>query len=421
MSFTERNPVIIGLITVLVIAVVTFGALSVQGSDIRGGFELTAEFEDAAGLRPGDDIFIAGVRAGTVGAVEIVDDHVEVALSVNGHELPNDTRAAIVVRTLTGSRGLELVAQGDYENLLTDGDVIPMERTDLPTDVPEFGDVSEELLREVDSEALNELLIALTDVTRGQREEIATLIEGGNRVTTVINEQEQDIRSLLNSLREVAGVLNSRGDEIVAIIDDFGSTLRTLRAERAELQRFFRQTNSTAATAADLVGRERQELDAILGDVHEVTDVLSRHQMDLAEALAYAGDAISGFSSITYSGNIEVPWGHVFLQSAGPAGVDVIAGCGGLLDQQLDDILGEDPRTCEEQANDTFPDNPDDTEEGENTGSRREGDGDPDTGPRNASQQSSATQQSSQSPQTESGLDAVARRALGLPANGGTQ
>jgi phospholipid/cholesterol/gamma-HCH transport system substrate-binding protein len=358
MSFTERNPVIIGIIAAVVMAVVTVGGLSIQGSSLRGGYTLTAQFEDAAGLRPGDDIFIAGVRAGSVASVDIVKDHVEVVLSVNGHELPSETRAKIVVRTLVGSRGIELATQGDYTDLLSDGDVIPMERTDLPIDAPEFGDVSEELLSETNSEALNELLVSLTDVTRGQREEVAALIQGGNRVTRVINEQERDIRDLLTSLAEVSTVLNSQSSQIITIIDDFGSTLRTLRARRADLKRFFRQTNTTAATAADLVGRERRKLDSILTDVHEVTQVLSRNQMSLAEALAYAGDSITGFSSVSYAGKVKVPWGHIFVQSAGPVGVDVIAGCGGLIDQRLDEILGPDPRSCEEQANDTFPDNP---------------------------------------------------------------
>jgi phospholipid/cholesterol/gamma-HCH transport system substrate-binding protein len=399
MSFTERNPVVIGIVATIVIALVTVGSLLVQGSVLRGGYELVTEFEDAAGLRPGDDIFIAGIRAGTVQSIDIVDDHVEIRLSVYGHDLPSETRARIVVRTLTGNRGLELVAEGEYDDLLEDGDRIPLARTDQPIDAPEFGDVSEELLRETDAAALNELLVSLTDVTRGQRDEIARLIEGGNRVTSVVNEQEESIRSLLNSLAEVATVLNASGDDIVTVIDEFSSTLSTLRARRAELQRFFRQTNTTAATAADLVGREREELDRILSDVHVVTDALSRHQMHFAEALAYAGDSIVGFSSIGYSQEAKVPWGHVFANSAGPAGIDIISGCGGLIDQQLDEIFGPDPRSCEEQENATFPDNPN-----EQKGDR----------PSSPDQEGDQSRQSGAPAPQASSLDAIARRGLQL-------
>lgn len=408
MSFIERSPVVIGVIAVIITAVVTIGGLSIQGSDLRGGYTLTANFEDAAGLRPGDDVFIAGVRAGSVQTIEIVDNHVEVVLTVNGHELPAETRAQIVVRTLVGSRGLELAAQGPYDELLEDGDVIPLERTDLPIDAPEFGDVSEELLTGTDAEALNELLVSLTDVTRGQREEIATLVEGGNRVTDVINKQERDIRSLLSSLAEVSSVLNSQGSEIISIIDDFGSTLRTLRARRADLRRFFRQTNITAADAADLVGRERKNLDRILEDVHDVTDALSRNQMRLAEGLAYAGDSIVGFSSVSYAGKKEVPWGHIFATSAGPAGVDVLIGCGGLIDQRLDEILGPDPRSCEEQENDSLPD--DDKEQAPND-DRQDFD--------NTPSGSSSSGPSTQEQPVETGIERLITGPLS--ADGGTQ
>ena len=404
MSFHERNPVIIGIVAAVLMAVVTVGGLSIQGSTLRGGYALTAQFEDASGLRKGDDVFVAGVRAGSVQAVDIVEDHVEVDLTVNGHELPAETRAKIVVRTLVGSRGLELVAQGPYDETLEDGDVIPIERTDIPIDAPEFGDVSEELLRDTDAEALNELLVSLTDVTRGQREEIAALVEGGNRVTSVINKQERDIRSLLNSLGEVATVLNSQGSQIITIIDEFGSTLRTLRARRAELQRFFRQTNTTAETAADIVGREREKLDRILEDVHETTDVLAQNQMSLAEALAYVGDSITGFSSVGYAGEVPVPWGHIFVQSAGPVGVDILTGCGGLIDQRLDDVLGPDPRTCEEQADDTFPGDADDEWPPETSSSQRS------SAPRPRAQ-APATTAPSERPEAQ-GLDALIQRQL---------
>jgi phospholipid/cholesterol/gamma-HCH transport system substrate-binding protein len=407
MSFHERNPVVIGVIAVLVMAAITVAGLSIQGSQLRGGYMLTAQFEDASGLRPGDDVFVAGVRAGAVKSVDIVKDHVEVVLSVNGHELPSETRAKIAVRTLVGSRGIELVAQGPYDEVLADGDVIPMERTDIPIDAPEFGDVSEELLADTDAEALNELLVSLTDVTRGQREEIGALIDGGNRVTKVITEQERDIRSLLNSLSSVSTALNSQSDDIITIIDDFGSTLRTLRARRAELQRFFRETNTTAASAADLVGREKEELDSILEDVHEVTEVLSTNQMALAEALAYAGDSIVGFSSVGYAGQVPVPWGHIFATSAGPIGVDIVAGCGGLIDQRLDDILGPDPRTCVEQANDTFPDNPGGTWPPQNKGSNSSGGAAQPPAPRAPSPSTPA-----QSQDQRMGLEAILQRQL---------
>jgi phospholipid/cholesterol/gamma-HCH transport system substrate-binding protein len=184
---------------------------------------------------------------------------------------------------------------------------------------------------------------------------VATLIQGGTRLTSVVNDQEQEVRELLRQLRRVSEVLASRDDELVRILDDFGAVVAELAERRQDLRDLLRETNAASATAADIVAENRADLDRILTELHATTEILSRYQMDLAEALAYTGDSIEGFASIGFSGNVPVPWGHVFVTSLGPAGIDALVGCGGLVDRQLDQILGPDPRTCEEQENQTLP------------------------------------------------------------------
>lgn len=355
MQFNERNPLPIGLLALAVIAAVTVFALSVQRTDFSGGYEVVAEFADAGGLREGDDVFVAGVRVGEVLGLAIVDDRVEARLQIEGVELPATTRAEVRLRTLVGRRGVELATGRDFGVLLDDGDVIPAARTSVATDLPEFGDVSEDLLSEVDSDALNTLFRSVTDVTRDQREEIALLIEGGTRLTGVINEQEAEIRRLLRALRGVSETLAATDQDLVAVIDDVGFVLDSLAARREDVRRLLRETNATSATAADLVADTRAQLDRILDEVHADVEVLSRHQVALAEALAYAPEGVGGFADITFSGNRPVPYGKVFVTSLGPAGVDVLFGCGGVFDQQLDMLLGPDPRPCEEQTNRRFP------------------------------------------------------------------
>jgi phospholipid/cholesterol/gamma-HCH transport system substrate-binding protein len=356
MQLTERNPVFLGIIATALIVLFTFVALSVQRSDIVAGYEITAEFSDANGLRVGDQVMVAGVRAGRVLGLEIVEDRVEARLQVTEVDLPADTTARVVLRTLVGTRAVALDAGSDYDDLLGEDDRIPLERTSVTIDVPEFGEASDELLSEIDSEGFNLFLRSLTDLTEGQREEVAELIDGGTRLSRVVNEQETQIRELLRQLRGVGETLNSRDAELVAIIDDFDVVLGQLGDRRADLQRLFRETNRTSADVADLIVDTRTELDSILDEVHRITAVLNDNQMNISEGLAYVGDAITGFASIAYAGPVEVPWGDVFVTSLGPVGVDVLLGCGSLLDQQLDTVLGPDPRSCEEQEHDTFPD-----------------------------------------------------------------
>ena len=59
-SFSSRNPVVIGAISIVVIAILVFGAFNSDDLPIIGGGTVyTAQFSEAAGLRPDDEVRIA--------------------------------------------------------------------------------------------------------------------------------------------------------------------------------------------------------------------------------------------------------------------------------------------------------------------------------------------------------------------------
>ena len=65
--FRERNPVIIGAISLAVIAVMILGAFRAQDLPVIGGGDTyTAAFAEAGGLKANDPVRIAGVRVGSV-------------------------------------------------------------------------------------------------------------------------------------------------------------------------------------------------------------------------------------------------------------------------------------------------------------------------------------------------------------------
>ena len=75
--FRERNPVPIGAVGLLVIAVTLALAFNVQSLPLIGGGAATeAAFSEAGGLIEGDDVRIAGVKVGKVEAVDLAGDHV---------------------------------------------------------------------------------------------------------------------------------------------------------------------------------------------------------------------------------------------------------------------------------------------------------------------------------------------------------
>jgi phospholipid/cholesterol/gamma-HCH transport system substrate-binding protein len=97
--FRERNPVVIGAISISVIVLLLLAAFRAQDLPlIGGGDRYTAAFTEAGGLKPEDEVRIAGVRVGKVETVELDGDHVKVTFRVKtDSSFGTETGAAIKV------------------------------------------------------------------------------------------------------------------------------------------------------------------------------------------------------------------------------------------------------------------------------------------------------------------------------------
>jgi phospholipid/cholesterol/gamma-HCH transport system substrate-binding protein len=348
----ERNQVIVGLVVAALVAAGTaFAVLATAGLFVDGE-PLQAEFSDAAGLENGDFVYVGGHRAGTVTGVEIDGDHVLVDFTLTAPDLPADSMVEITLNSALGRRGLTVVP-GTSTDTLAAGDLIPLDRTVTPVDLPELGDRSAELLGELDVPAMRELTTALADVTEDSREDVEALLEGVESVTTIVSDRRNELEAILDRATVVVDAAASKDAELVAIIDDFGAVLERLVQRRDDITRLLQETSRTSTLTADLVAERRDQIDRVVASFTEDLELIDRHQVDLAHTLAYLPAGLEGFASIGYSGGdarTDNPrWGNVFATNLGSIGIGSLLECGGALDQLFTDLLGPDPR-CEEQG-----------------------------------------------------------------------
>lgn len=350
-SFLERNQVLIGAISVILVLGGSFFALALSSGVFRRTYSVTAEFADAAGIKSGDDVLVAGLEAGKVDAVEIADGLVKVTLKVDDHvEMARDASAEIVVQTLMGKKAVELTGDPAAGPLLDDGDVIPLDRTTTPIEILDLQDTSVPLLERSDAEAFQTMLEEITSVTEGKRTQITDLIEGLSDTTAAVDERSGELARLLDSLDTLSKTFADRDDVLVTLIDDLDTVLANLADRRVEVERLLQATDSAAHETASLVERNRVALDGALAGLHQSLSVLNDHQVDLAATVSYLEEAVRGYASVGYSQGTKNRWANIFVQSLGPLGIDAFAGPCGALDQALDELLGPDPRPCTERA-----------------------------------------------------------------------
>jgi phospholipid/cholesterol/gamma-HCH transport system substrate-binding protein len=340
LSFLERSQRVIGTVALILIVAGTAFALLLQGGMLTRTYRVTAMFTDAAGMRPGDYVTVAGLQAGTVKDVRIEEGRVAMELGVHTDvELTADSRAEIVIETLLGRRSVALVT-GSSEKPLEDGAVIPPERTTTPIDITELNDISVDLLEASDAQAFDTFLSDVADITEGKARDIRTLVDGLDRVLLAVDSRKVELTGLLRSLRILSGTLAERDQTIVSLIDNLEVVLANLAARQDDIETLLLSTDSASHETADLVRRNRAVLDSTLRHLHTDLQVIDRHQLDIAAGISYLENAVQGYSTVGYSQGIPNRWANIFVQSLGPAGVDALIGPCGTVDQFFDDLFG---------------------------------------------------------------------------------
>lgn len=118
---------LVGLIVVLVaVGFVTFAYNRTQAGSAGDGYVLTARFPNVAGVSPGTDVRVAGIKVGTVTkqALDPVSFQALVEFGIDkALKLPIDSSAAVTTEGLLGGTYVALTPGGDSV-MLKPGDEI---------------------------------------------------------------------------------------------------------------------------------------------------------------------------------------------------------------------------------------------------------------------------------------------------------
>jgi phospholipid/cholesterol/gamma-HCH transport system substrate-binding protein len=349
MRLTERNPVVIGLIAVVVILAGTLAALTVKGDTFAPAYPISADFRDSAGLQSGDLVTIAGVQVGHVGSIRQDGNAVRVTLDMNhGVQVARGSTAAIKVATLLGRKEVVLTAPADanWADLYRKGDHIGG-LGGSPTEVLDVQSDAQQALATLDAATLDKFMADLTQVTAGKADQVSRIITGLDKVTGTIDARSDEVSRLIDAANAVSGTVESRNQNLLSAIDNLDEVVANLDARRAQLTQLLESTEAAASKLSGLIGANRDKLTAVLTGLQSTLNVINQHQVDLAQAVSYLAGSVQGFSSVGYSGPANTPnsWANVFLVGVGPASGDPVFGCNGELSLVLTEIIGPDPVT----------------------------------------------------------------------------
>jgi phospholipid/cholesterol/gamma-HCH transport system substrate-binding protein len=312
--FRERNPLpigIAGLATVGLTAVLAFNL-----SAFSGGTSYSAAFTEAAGLKPGEEVRIAGVKVGKVDTVDLEGDHVKVTFT-SGTPFGTATRAQIKIKTLLGSHYLALDPKGPGRQ--SPHQEIPTSRTTAPYDVvPALQDASAALSK-IDTKQLAKSFDTLSQTMQGSPENLRGTLVGLQKVSRAVASRDDELGELLQHTSNVTKLLADRSGDLATLVNDGGLLLQEVDDRRQAINQLLTGTVALSQQITGTIQENRATLAPALKNLHQVENILTRNQQNLDTSFKLMAPFVTGVSDYTGSGR----WFDVYLQNIVPLPVSV--------------------------------------------------------------------------------------------------
>ena len=315
--FRERNPVIVGAVSLAVIAAMVLAAFRAEDLPLIGGGDTYyAAFSEAGGLKANDEVRVAGVRVGKVKTVDLAGDHVRVEFNVeNGVDFGSDTKAEIKVKTLLGAMYLALDPAGQGQ--MKEDTEIPVERTSSPYDVVDAFSGLASTSERIDTARLAKSLDTLAALMDNTPEEFQGALRGMSALSTNIAARDKQLNELLGNMQKVSGVLADRNGDLIRLMKDGDKLFRALVARREAVHNLLVATNQLSQELTLLVKQTRADLKPALEHLDSVVDMLNKNQENLDNSLRLMAPFYRVFANTLGTG----PWFDTYIQNLPPTAV----------------------------------------------------------------------------------------------------
>lgn len=312
--FRERNPVVVGAVSLVVLVLVVVAALRADDLPVIGGGETYhALFTEAGGLQVDDEVRIAGVRVGKVDDIALDGDRVRVTFKVqDAAAFGTDTGAAIKVKTVLGSMFLALEPAGGGQ--LAEGATIPAERTSSPFDVVDAFEGLASTSERIDTDQLAESLTTLADLTRNTPEEFRGALGGLSRLSANVAAKDAQLNTLLQNLQRVSTVLDERDQDIIALMKDSDVLFRALVARRDAVHELLVSSTRLSRELTTLVRQSRADLAPALAHLENVVAVLNKNEDNIDSSLRLMAPFYRVFANTLGTG----PWFDTWISNFPP-------------------------------------------------------------------------------------------------------
>lgn len=258
---------------------------------LSSGRDYTVTLHDAAGIRSGDQVRIAGIAVGSVQGIRADGAHVDVRISLDqGAPITTGTRAEVKLSSLLGQRYLALKPEPGAA--LASGARLPLTNADDSYTIERFWLDSRPALTQLDLKTLSRAVDVLGSSLAAAPRSTRDALSGMATVAGIVAKRSDQIAHLLRAIRAVTDQVVAQRTQISGLLVDADQVMAMVASRRQQLDTLIRSAGSLADELATMARTNAAPMEHALGQLRTILTVLRQRRADLATTLRLAEPAM---------------------------------------------------------------------------------------------------------------------------------
>jgi len=256
-----------------------------------GHWDYSADLPDAAGIRAGDDVRVAGIDVGDVRSIAAKGDRVHVEFRLDRDvPLTVDTRTEVKLATLLGKRYLKLTPGRGQR--LAEGESVDLSHAYGSYTLERFwiehgGDVGQ-----FDMGALSDAVDVLASDLSGSPSANRDALDGLGDLSEIAQRRDAQVARLLTLTRSVTDEAVDQRKQLVQLMTRGDKVFRMVEKRKEAIDLLLRDSRALVIQLTDMAERNQVPMTSAMKDLRVVLGTLVKHRDDLAKTLQLADPAM---------------------------------------------------------------------------------------------------------------------------------
>ena len=249
-------------------------------------YRVTLELPETGGLYTRGNVTYRGAQVGTVKSVHLTGSGVAAELSLDSNvKIPADVDAEVHSVSSVGEQFVQLLPRSGNGPMLKDGDVIPADRTTVPTDINEVLADTTRGLQAIPRENLRTVVDEAYVAVGGLGPELRRLVNGSTSLAIDARKNLDPLTTLIDQSKPVLDTQTETAGSIEAWASNLASITTQLQNQDAAVAGILDKGPGAADEVRALFDRVRPTLPIVLANLVSLGEVAVTYQPSLEQLL----------------------------------------------------------------------------------------------------------------------------------------